>query len=396
MSSSTLWTVAQLNRYVAQLFQQQLSPCWVKGEVSNAVRAASGHWYFTLKDAQASVRCVMFAQVASGLGFVLRNGQALAVYARVSLYEPRGDYQLQVLYAQAAGLGNLHEAFDALKRKLQAQGLFDSARKKPLPLFVSQVAVVTSLGAAALKDVLTTLERRTPHIKVQIYPSLVQGVQAPASLMAALQQADSDPQTQLVLLVRGGGSIEDLWTFNDEALAHTIANMRLPVVSGVGHESDVTIADFVADCRAPTPTAAAEMISPTTASWQQQVQQWRKGLLRQWERQWQLCSLRVDIARQGLRTPEKALTLAQQRLRLARHRLQSAWRLRCDRAQVRLRMAQAALQAYGPQRTLARGYAIAYADSQVLVTSATQVQPGQGLTIVLSQGQLRVTVDSID
>ena len=258
-SVSEILSISQLNRMVGMLFERELSLMWIRGEISNFVQAASGHWYFTLKDERAAVKGVMFRGKAASTGFMPRSGDKVEVRARVSLYEPRGDFQLQVEMMRRAGQGDLHEAFLRIKQKLESEGLFDSARKKTIPLFPRAIGVVTSLSAAALRDVLTALARRAPYVPVIIYPSLVQGQEAVASLMSALEQAEQRQEVDVLLLVRGGGSIEDLWSFNDEQLARLVARCSIPVISGVGHETDFTVADFVADLRAPTPTAAAEL-----------------------------------------------------------------------------------------------------------------------------------------
>lgn len=300
-------SVAQLNRYVAQVLDQQVPMLWIKGEISNFTAAASGHWYFSLKDDTAAVRAVMFRGKSFAVDFRPQNGMEVEVCCRVTLYEPRGDYQIQVEQMRRSGLGNLYEAFLRIKDKLSREGLLDSSRKKSPPSFIRTVGVVTSLGAAALHDVLTAIRRRAPHMSVIVYPSLVQGKEAPASLIHALQQAESRQEVDALLLVRGGGSIEDLWAFNDEQLARVIANMSLPVISGVGHETDFTIADFVADVRAPTPTAAAELVSVTTQTWKDTLAQHLMQLNRYMERQLQFLSMRVDRASTHLVSPQQRL-----------------------------------------------------------------------------------------
>ena len=244
-------SVSQLNRAVAALLERGLPPLGVVGEISNFTRAASGHWYFTLKDAGAQVRAVMFRGRAQGVGFVPREGDRVEVRALAGLYAARGDFQLTVEAMRRAGAGDLYQRFLQTKERLQREGLFEAERKRALPALPRAVGVVTSPQAAALRDVLTTLRRRAPQVPVILYPSAVQGADAPAGLLAALVAAGARGECDVLLLVRGGGSIEDLWAFNDEALARAIAASPVPVVSGVGHETDFTIADFVADARAP-------------------------------------------------------------------------------------------------------------------------------------------------
>lgn len=261
MKSAPILTVSALNRTISQLFQEALAPLWVEGEISTFTQATSGHCYFTLKDDKAAVRAVMFRGAFSRVDFRPEVGDKVEVLAQPSFYQPRGDFQLQVSTMRRAGAGDLNLAFLRLKERLQSEGLFDPERKKAIPQLPESVAIVTSLQAAALQDVLTTLRRRAPAIRISIYPTLVQGNTAAQNIIAALQEVQQHKADDLVLLVRGGGSIEDLWCFNDERLARFIADFPLPIVSGVGHETDFTISDFVADMRAPTPTAAAEIVS---------------------------------------------------------------------------------------------------------------------------------------
>ena len=265
-----VWTVGALCRAIADALEARFNPVSVRGEITGFARAASGHCYFTLKDAQGQVRCAMFRRAASLLEFMPRDGELVEVQGRLGVYEPRGDLQLIVESLRRAGQGALFEQFLRLKAKLEAEGLFDSGRKRPLPLLPRGIGIVTSLQAAALHDVVTCLRRRAPHVPVLLAPAAVQGAQAPGELVAALQSLYSlaaAGRLDLILLVRGGGSIEDLWAFNDEQLARTIVASPVPLVSGVGHETDFTIADFCADLRAPTPTAAAELAAQPQETW---------------------------------------------------------------------------------------------------------------------------------
>ena len=254
-----VWTVSALNKAIADSLKAGFSMVSVQGELSGFTKASSGHCYFNLKDGGAQIRCALFRRTAEQLNFSPRDGQLVQAQARVAVYEPRGEMQLVIEALRPAGAGQLHEAFLQLKAKLESQGLFAQDRKRAIPLYPRCIGVVTSLAAAALHDVVTALERRVPHIPVMVSPSPVQGADAPAQLVQALQALAARPEVEVILLVRGGGSMEDLWAFNDEQLAHAIVNSRVPVISGVGHETDITIADWCADLRAPTPTAAAEL-----------------------------------------------------------------------------------------------------------------------------------------
>ena len=270
-----------LNRLARERLESAFPLCWVAGEVSNLTAAASGHVYFSLKDSVAQVRCVMFRNRAQLLGWRLENGQHIEVRVLVTLYEARGDFQLNIEAARKAGLGNLYEQFVRLKQKLESEGLFAVECKRRLPAFPRRIGIVTSLQAAALRDVLSTLARRASHIGLVLYPTPVQGEGAAAQIAAAIRRAGERGECDVLILCRGGGSLEDLWAFNDEALARTIRSCPIPVICGVGHETDFTLADFAADRRAPTPTAAAELAAPERTALLSQLAEHRNALRRQ-------------------------------------------------------------------------------------------------------------------
>lgn len=346
--------VANLVHIVSELLQTQLPPLWVTGEISNFTAASSGHWYFSLKDNQAQVRCVMFRSKAQKVGFVPRQGQKVEVYAQATLYEARGDFQLNVDGLREAGVGDLHEAFARLKQRLAAEGLFDAERKKPLPAHPVQLGVITSLQAAALRDVLTTLHRRAPHLKVVIYPCQVQGVEAPASIMQALRTAYARQECEVLLLCRGGGSLEDLWAYNDEALARLIATSPVPLVSAVGHETDFTIADFVADMRAPTPTAGAELISPDRAALCRELNNLSQRLRRAQLWRWQRWSQQLDEWARRLPSPTQQHQTRLERLQHWAHRLRLALRQQQHHAQWQWQNQAQRLQQQRPELNAAR------------------------------------------
>ena len=410
-----VWPVGSLLRAIADSLQARFNPVAVKGEIAGFSRAASGHCYFNLKDEQGQVRCAMFKRAASLVDFVPRDGQLVQVRGRLGVYEPRGELQLVVESMLEAGQGNWFEQFTRLKAKLEAQGLFDSARKRTLPLLPRSVGIITSLGAAALHDAVSTLMRRTPHVSVVIYPASVQGVQAPGELLAALQKAVHRAEVDVLLLVRGGGAMEDLWAFNDEALARAIVASPIPVISGVGHETDFTIADFCADVRAPTPTAAAELCA-------QPQDLWLRALALVWlrlqsavDRQLDLSSQRLDRAAARVCQPSHLLARQQAQLALQGQRLSHATRLlvqgqrgRIDtlsrslpkavalslsQDRQRLERAQARLESMDPKWVLQRGYAW-LADAQGhAITSVQQTRVGQPLRATLADGELNLTVD---
>jgi len=412
------WAVGALCRAVAESLDARFNPVAVRGEISGFSRAASGHCYFSLKDPQGQIRCAMFRRAAALLPFVPREGDLVEVQGRLAVYEPRGDLQLIVESLERAGQGALFEQFLRLKARLEAQGLFDPARKRELPVMSRGIGIVTSLGAAALHDVVTCLRRRAPHVPVVVAPAAVQGAQAPRELMDALSALYARAEAgelDVILLVRGGGSIEDLWAFNDERLAHCIVRSPVPVVVGVGHETDFTIADFCADVRAPTPTAAAELAA--------QPRQVGLSLLEQLEeRLRQACWRRLDGAGQRLdqvavrlgrpsgRTARQHLVLerAAQRLRFgvgARvqrsaagldalgARLERGVQRRLDIAARQLDGLGLRLQLLDPRLVLQRGYALLIDEAGHPVTSAGQVRPGQALRGVLADGEVDLRVE---
>jgi exodeoxyribonuclease VII large subunit len=316
--------VSVLNRAIGTMLERSFPLVWVAGEVSNFTRAASGHWYFSIKDAQAQMRCVMFRGRAQYAEFMPREGDKIEVRALVTMYEPRGELQLNVEAVRRTGLGRLFEAFQRLKTQLEAEGLFAPETKRALPTHPHGIGIVTSLQAAALRDVLTTLARRAPHIPVVVYPAPVQGAGASERLAAMIQTANARREVDVLIVCRGGGSIEDLWAFNEEVLARAIAASDLPVVSGVGHETDVTIADFAADVRAPTPTGAAELVSPQRTLLLRELDQRRATLARGFGRLMERRAQQLDWLARRLVSPDERLRRQRAHLQHLQMRLASA------------------------------------------------------------------------
>ena len=437
LSARDILTVSQLNQAVSRLLEKSFVSTWVRGEISNFTQAASGHWYFTLKDDSASVRAVMFRSRAAAIGFVPKSGESVELRGRVTLYEARGEYQLQVENMRRAGLGSLFEAFVQLKDKLAKEGLFAEENKRQIPAYPRAIGVITSLAAAALRDVLTAMARRAPHVPVIIYPAPVQGADAALQLRKALAQANDRQEVDTLLLVRGGGSLEDLWSFNDEALARDIASSLIPVVSGVGHETDFTIADFVADLRAPTPTAAAELVCGTRQALLDRTARAYRGMQDQFQRQLERLSQRVDRAAGAMVSPGQRLAHQSERLSGLAYRMTGAWQrqsslrlARYEKSQSRLNkllpdlssahsaldrvvtrmtqsqskqltrlaaqvdLAQAQLRALSPENTLARGYAIVRNAQGQIIRQAQQTQVGQPISVTLGKGELEASVVS--
>ena len=419
------WTVGALCRAMADALDARFNPVLLRGEISGFARAASGHCYFTLKDDTGQIRCAMFRRAASLLDFVPRDGQAVRVQGRVGIYEARGDLQLVVESMAPAGQGALFEQFLQRKARLEAEGLFETARKRPLPAWPRGIGVITSPDAAAWHDVMTALRRRVPHIPVVLAPALVQGAAAPASLMQAAQglfalaRADKPGLAiDVLLVVRGGGSMEDLWAFNDESLVRLLAASPVPVVSGVGHETDFTLTDFVADLRAPTPTAAAELAATARESLLQALQTLARHADRALARQIDRRAQTLDLLAGRLGRPQSRLQDQHRQLERLAHRLQGAVRsqylqaqLRWQRLDERERRARAGavvpsaqrlehlalrLQGLDPRRVLERGYAwLSDAQGQA-ITQAASLQEGQRVMATLVDGQVSLQVLATD
>jgi exodeoxyribonuclease VII large subunit len=439
----TIYTPARLNREARLLLERGFPSLWVEGELSNLSRPASGHWYFSLKDESAQLRCAMFRQKNLLVPFAPRDGLHVVVRGRISLYEPRGDYQLLVEHLEEAGEGALRRQFELLKARLAAEGLFAADRKRLPPELPRRIGIVTSPTGAAIRDILHVLARRFPAVPVRIYPTSVQGQAAAPEIAAAIRRASERLDCDVLIVARGGGSLEDLWPFNEEVVARAIFECELPVVSGVGHEIDVTIADFVADVRAPTPSAAAELVVPDAAEWQRSLVANERRLHAAWGRYVRSLGESLSWARRrlaqlhpgvALRQKAQQLDDLEQRLaaalrravitrrsdlaqcseRLARCgpatrlallrgreerlalRLQTAMNARIDRWRNRFNAAARTLDAVSPLATLARGYAIVTDPAGRVVTRSNQLQVGARISGRLAEGRFDARVESID
>lgn len=430
-------SVTSLNRQVRNCLEAAFPLTWVDGEISNLTYASSGHVYFSLKDAQAQVRCVMWRSKAQTLGWRLENGQKIEARSLVSFYEPRGEFQLNVDAVRRAGQGDLFEQFVRLKAKLEAEGLFATESKRPLPEHPQRIAIVTSPQAAALRDVLSTLRRRAPHIRIDLYPTPVQGEGAAQKIADALMIAGQS-ECDAIILCRGGGSIEDLWSFNEEVVARAIRASNLPVVSGVGHETDFTIADFAADLRAPTPTAAAELLSPNREELLARIKQFEIRLKRHVDRSmaqriqqldWLAARLihpaekmarqqqhldqlaqrlrrgidsRLSSVRHQLDSRQRALQSARprtersaERLKHLQFRLSNAGKKQINRSLTKLNSLTLSLNQLDPLAVLKRGYAIALNSDGKAIRDAGQLSPGELLQLRLAHGQAEIAVNKI-
>jgi exodeoxyribonuclease VII large subunit len=412
-------SVSELNRRAKKLLEQGIARLWVEGEISNIARPASGHVYFTLKDSSAQVRAAWFRQRQRGPTIGFKDGDKVLAYGRVSLYEPRGDYQLIVEAVEPAGEGALKRQFEVLKKKLAAEGLFDEERKQALPALPTRIGVITSPSGAAIRDIVSVLRRRFPSIPVVIYPAAVQGDAAPAELVAALRAAVRRAECDVLIIGRGGGSLEDLWAFNDERLAREIAACPIPVVSAVGHEIDFTIADFVADVRAPTPSGAAEITVPDREDWLRAIGSLATRIVRLGERALEDRGQTLDwLARRLLQSsPQQRLLRQHERLGELRRRLAAALRTEFLGQQPvlarlwqglnagmqstltghrhRLALAMRGLHSVSPLATLDRGYAVVqHAATGKVLLSGSDIRPGEDIRARLARGELVATVKS--
>jgi exodeoxyribonuclease VII large subunit len=390
-----VYSVSRLNREVRTMLESGLGAIWVQGEISNLARPSSGHWYFSLKDRDAQLRCAMFRQRNALSRFAPREGQLVLAYGRVSLYEPRGDYQLLVELIEDAGAGALQRAFDELKARLAAEGLFAPERKRALPVTPRCIGVITSPTGAAIRDILHILARRFPAAHVLIYPAPVQGAAAAAALIAAIELAGARAECDVLILSRGGGSLEDLWAFNDERLARAILRCPIPLVTGIGHEIDFTIADFVADLRAPTPSAAAQAVVPDIRVWMHRLAQLAARFAAAGRRTLRSEQARLDALARRLQQSHPGARLSQysQRLDQLEARLRLAVRSRLAAAAARLEGAVRALQAISPLATLGRGFAVITRSADgSLVTSAEELAVGEAFDARLARGSVHAAV----
>lgn len=434
-------TVSELNHQARHLLESSFMQVWVEGELSGFSRPSSGHWYFSLKDQKCQIRCAMFRGANQRIRTLPREGDQIRIRGKVTLYENRGDFQIIVEHLEPAGLGALQQAFEALKARLQGEGLFDPARKKPIPATPRHIGVVTSPTGAAIHDILTVLKRRCPAIPVTLYPTAVQGEAATADIVRAIDRAQQHGLADVLIIGRGGGSLEDLWCFNEEAVARAIAACPIPTVSAVGHEVDVTIADFVADLRAPTPSAAAEKISPDQQDWLRRLaeQQGRLGqsarrLLQRLDNQLGHLSARLRdprrellekaqrmdelelrlnkairdrldqqkqktdylLQRMSAQSPHRTLKTAREQTQRLEERLTLATRHQLRQKDERLQHIAQTLHVVSPLATLGRGYAIVKDDNDRIVRKAGDLETGSQITARLGHGSVAARVTEIN
>ncbi len=393
MASKIVFSVSELNQATQGLLEEAFPAIWVEGEISNLRKYPSGHVYFSLKDQKAQLRCVFFRREVQRLPFELNDGLLIQLQGKVSLYTERGDYQLIASSAELAGDGRLKKAFDLLVKKLNAEGLFDQKCKKPLPPLPKKIGIISSSRGAALQDILSVLKRRFPSIPIFIYPSLVQGAKAADEIVRAIAYANKSPQVDVLILSRGGGSLEDLWPFNEESVARAIFASKIPIISGVGHEIDTTIADMVADQRAPTPSAAAELITPDQNKWLQNFSLLEQQLCQRIALYLQHRSQKLDWLQKRLQHPGDKIKEQLAKVAMIQKQLTTSMQRFLRDRDIALKNAMRTLQTVSPLNTLERGYAIVFEKSEEIIRSVKQVKSKDEITIKLKDGSIKTTVN---
>jgi exodeoxyribonuclease VII large subunit len=394
-SEAKVFSVKEINRLVRELLEQSFPSFWITGEISNFISAPSGHWYFSLKDEEAQVRCTMFKNKNMAAEWIPKNGEKIEAKCLIGLYEARGEYQLNIEQIRHAGAGLLSEAFNQLKEKLLKEGLFEVLRKKPIPQLPKSIGVITSPTGAAIEDILITLKRRSPHIPIIIYPSLVQGKEAPLAIVRAIETANARGECDVLILARGGGSIEDLWAFNEEIVARAIVASKIPTITGVGHETDSTIADFVSDLRAPTPTGAAELVTShtfelikTIQAYKNQLNKLMAGLIREVVQKIDYLEKRLVSPRQQIQRQKEQIYQYIQRINQSMKNVVIQYRLHIDKLKLNL-------DHLSPHAVLSRGYSIITDVDGQIVNNVTQLKLDDKIHIQLNHGQADANISDL-
>ena len=391
-----IFSITEINRLVKELLQTNFPSIWVKGEISNFIEASSGHWYFSLKDNGAQVRCTMFKGKNNAVEWVPKNGDLIEAQCNIGLYEQRGDYQLNISSLQQAGLGKLFEEFNQLKQKLNAEGLFDEEQKKTLPPYPNSIGVITSPDASVLRDVISTLKRRNKSLEVFIYPTPVQGKMAPQRIIEAIQLANQRDEVDVLIICRGGGSIEDLWSFNDELVAREIFSSRLPVISAVGHQTDITISDFVADLRAPTPTAAAEIVSKSYEELLGNLDYFKSNLLNLIQDKIEQLNQRIDFLEKGLVSPIQRIALQFDLILALKNRLQITITSQLEKYQEQIKSYKQNLNHLNPNEILSRGYSIILNQNKKIINNASAISVSDKIKIKFHKSNAEATITKIN
>ncbi len=394
-NETKVFSVKEINRLVRELLEQSFPSFWITGEISNFISASSGHWYFSLKDEEAQVRCTMFKNKNMAAEWIPKNGEKIEAKCLIGLYEARGEYQLNIELIRHAGSGLLSEAFNQLKEKLLKEGLFEASRKKTIPQIPQTIGIITSLTGAAIEDILITLKRRSPHIPIIIYPSLVQGKEAPAAIVKAIEIANLRMECDVLIIARGGGSIEDLWAFNEEIVARAIATSKIPTITGVGHETDTTIADFVSDLRAPTPSGAAELVTSYTVEliktiqvYKNQLNKLMASLIRELIQKIDYLEKRLISPRQQIQRQKEQIYQYIQRINQSMKNLVIQYHLHIDKLKLNL-------DHLSPHAVLSRGYSIVTDVDGQIVNNVTQLKLDDKIHIQLNHGQADANISDL-
>ena len=390
-----IFSVSEINKLVKDILQHNFPIILVKGEISNFIEASSGHWYFSLKDSNAQVRCTMFKGKNSRIKWKPKNGESIEAECKVGLYEARGEYQLNIESLQKSGLGDLFEKFNRLKEKLIAEGLFDEANKKPIPSFVRRVGVITSPDGAVIRDIISTLKRRNEFLKIVIYPTPVQGTGSVEGIVNALNTANQRDEVDVVILARGGGSIEDLWSFNDENVARCISQSMLPTISAIGHETDVTISDFIADLRAPTPTAAAEIVSTNLSDIFEKLEYFNLKLLTIIQSKLDYLYQKIDYLEKCLMSPSEKIIAQNILIKNYLDRITISMKSSLNNYQNKIDLVKKNISLLNPNEILSRGYSIIFDKNQNIVNDVSQILVKDKIEVKLHKGRLKADIMGI-
>lgn len=394
-NEAKVFSVKEINRLVRELLEQSFPSFWISGEISNFISASSGHWYFSLKDDEAQVRCTMFKNKNMAADWVPKNGEKIEAKCFIGLYEVRGEYQLNIELIRHAGAGLLSEAFNQLKEKLLKEGLFEPSRKKSIPQFPKSIGVITSPTGAAIEDILITLKRRSPHIPIFIYPSLVQGKEAPLAIVKAIETANTRMECDVLILARGGGSIEDLWAFNEEIVARAIVASKIPTITGVGHETDTTIADFVSDLRAPTPTGAAELVTSHTVELIKTIQAYKNQLNKMMASVIRELMQKIDYLEKRLISPRQQIQRQKEQIHQYIQRINQSMKNAMIQYRLNIDKLKLNLDHLSPHAVLSRGYSIITNVDGQIVNNVNQLKLDDKIHIQLNHGQADANISDL-
>ena len=394
-NEAKVFSVKEINRLVRELLEQSFPSFWISGEISNFISASSGHWYFSLKDDEAQVRCTMFKNKNMAADWVPKNGEKIEAKCFIGLYEARGEYQLNIELIRHAGAGLLSEAFNQLKEKLLKEGLFEPSRKKSIPQFPKSIGVITSPTGAAIEDILITLKRRSPHIPIFIYPSLVQGKEAPSAIVKAIETANTRMECDVLILARGGGSIEDLWAFNEEIVARAIIASKIPTITGVGHETDTTIADFVSDLRAPTPTGAAELVTSHTVELIKTIQAYKNQLNKMMASVIRELMQKIDYLEKRLISPRQQIQRQKEQIHQYIQRINQSMKNAMIQYRLNIDKLKLNLDHLSPHAVLSRGYSIITNVDGQIVNNVNQLKLDDKIHIQLNHGQADANISDL-